>query len=295
MPIDTYVTAQDGLKLHVRQWGRRAAPGLPVVCLPGLTRSVADFEVLAPALAADARAPRRVLALSSRGRGKSQYDPKAENYSLQVELADLLAVLTALEVAPSVFVGTSRGGLLSMLLAVARPTVIAGCVLNDIGPVLESQGLARIKSYVGKLSPPASWQDAADGMRNLFGAQFTRLSAEEWLAFARRTFKEEGTRIVPDYDARIATALADMNLEKPVPTMWKEFDALAGVPILVVRGANSDLLSTATVAEMQRRHPHIKSIEVPDQGHAPLLRETPVIEQIAELVRSCEARYRSPH
>ena len=288
MPIDTYVTAQAGLKLHVRQWGPRTAPALPVVCLPGLTRSVADFEVLAPALAADAGMPRRVLALSSRGRGRSQYDPNPENYSLQVELADLLSVLTALEAAPAVFVGTSRGGLLNMLLAVARPTAIAGCVLNDIGPVLEPQGLARIKSYVGKLPLPASWQQAADGIRNLFGAQFPRLSADEWLAFAQRTFKEDSGRIVPDYDIRIATALADMDLEKPVPTMWEEFDALACVPILVVRGANSDLLSLATVAEMQRRHPRIKAIEVPDQGHAPLLSEPPVIEQIAAFVRSCE-------
>jgi pimeloyl-ACP methyl ester carboxylesterase len=286
MPIDTYVTAQDGLKLHVRQWGPRAAPALPVVCLPGLTRSVADFEVLAPALAAHAGMPRRVLALSSRGRGKSQYDPKPENYSLQVELFDLLAVLTALEAVPAVFISTSRGGLLSMLLAVARPTAIAGCVLNDIGPVLEPQGLARIKSYVGKLPPPASWQAASDGIRNLFGAHFTRLSPEEWLAFARHTFKEDAGRIVPDYDTKIATALADMDLEKPVPAMWKEFDALARVPILVVRGANSDLLSSATVAEMQRRHPQLKAIEVPDQGHAPLLSEPPVIEQIAAFIRA---------
>src|SRR5712692_3980741 len=192
MPKETWVTAQDGLKLHVQEWGPRAAPALPVVCLPGLARTVADFEPLATALAGDSKPPRRVLALDSRGRGKSQYDRNPANYNLQVELADLLAVLTALEIPQAVFVGTSRGGILAMLLAAARPTAIAGCVLNDIGPVIEPKGLARIKSYVGKLPPPASFQEGADILRKLFGSQFPNLTDGDWLAFARRTFKEAG-------------------------------------------------------------------------------------------------------
>ena len=149
-----FVTAQDGLKLHVRAWGSRAAAALPVVCLPGLARTGADFEVLAAALAGDPRVPRRVLALDSRGRGKSDYDRNPANYSLPVELADLLAVLTALAVSRAVLVGTSRGGILIMLLAAARPTVIAGCVLNDIGPVIEPKGLLRIKKLEEQREPP---------------------------------------------------------------------------------------------------------------------------------------------
>ena len=147
--------------------------------------------------------PRHVVALDSRGRGKSDYDRDPANYSLQVELADLLAVLTALGIAKAVFVGTSRGGILTMLLAAARPTVIAGCVLNDIGPVIDPKGLMRIKSYVGKMPQPASFHEGADILRRLFGSQFPKWSDDAWVAFARRTFKEAGGRIVPDYDVKL--------------------------------------------------------------------------------------------
>jgi pimeloyl-ACP methyl ester carboxylesterase len=285
---DTWVTAQDGLKLHVRVYGPRAAAALPVVCLPGLACTVADFEPLAATLAADAITPRRVLALDSRGRGKSEYDRNPANYSLQVELADLLAVLTALEISQAVFVGTSRGGILVMLLAVARPTAIAGCVLNDIGPLIEAKGLARIKSYVGKLPRPASFADAADILRKLFGSQFPSLNDRDWVAFTRRTFREEGGRMVPDYDAKLATILNDVDLELPLPTLWKEFDALARVPVLLIRGANSDILSSVTVEEMQARHPAMAAIEVPNEGHAPLLCDPLLIARIADFIRTCK-------
>ena len=187
-----FVTVQDGLRLHVRSWGPRNAAALPVVCLPGLARTAADFDVLAAALAGDTRTPRRVIALDSRGRGKSDYDRKPANYSLPVELADLLSVLTALAIAKAVFVGTSRGGILTMLLAAARPTAIAGCVLNDIGPVIDPKGLMRIKSYVGRMPRPASFHEGADILRRLFGSQFPKWSDDAWVAFARRTFKEFG-------------------------------------------------------------------------------------------------------
>ena len=164
-----FVTAQDGLRLHVRSYGPRTATALPLVCLPGLARTGADFETLAARLASDPDRPRRVIALDSRGRGRSDYDRDPANYTLAVELADLIAALTALDIARAVFVGTSRGGLLTMLLAVARPTAIAGCVLNDIGPVIDLEGLIRIKSYVGKLAPPATMREAADILRGLRG------------------------------------------------------------------------------------------------------------------------------
>ena len=288
-PASTFISAQDGLKLHVRSWGPRPAAGMPVVCLPGLARSGADFDVLATALTSDRKVPRRVHALDLRGRGKSDYDRNPENYSLNVELSDVLAVITALDVGKAVFVGTSRGGILAMLLAAARPTAMAGCVLNDIGPVIEPKGLVRIKSYVGKLPRPASFQDAADILRRLFGAQFPKLSDGDWAAFARRTFKEAGGRIVPDYDVKLKAVLAGINLEQPLAALWKEFDALARAPVLVVRGSNSDILSAETMAAMAARHKAVQTVEVPDQGHAPLLAEPDIIARIAAFVASCEA------
>jgi pimeloyl-ACP methyl ester carboxylesterase len=284
----SFVTAQDGLKLHVREWGRRAAPALPVVCLPGLARTVADFEPLAAALAGS-KAPRRVLALDSRGRGRSQYDRNPANYNLKVELADLVAVLTALGISQAVFVGSSRGGILAMLLGVARPSVIAGCVLNDIGPVIEPQGLARIKSYVGKLPRPASFQEGTDILRELFGSQFPKLTDDEWLAFARRTFKEEDGRMVPDYDVKLATILRDIDPDHPPPALWKEFDSLARMPMMVIRGSNSDILSPATVAAMRARRANLDVVEVTDQGHAPLLVDPGTIGRIADFVAACES------
>jgi pimeloyl-ACP methyl ester carboxylesterase len=283
-----FISAQDGLKLHVRSYGPRLATTLPVVCLPGLARTSADFDALAGALASDVSDPRRVVALDYRGRGRSEYDRNPENYALPVELADLSAVLTALDIARAVFIGTSRGGLLAMMLATTRPTAIAGVVLNDIGPVIEPKGLMRIKSYVGKLPTPRSYQEGADILRRLFGVQFPRLTEQDWLAYARRTWKEQTGTLVPDYDVGLADTLAGADFERPLPPLWHQFDALSRVPVMVIRGANSDILSPATVSAMRERRYDIDVVEVPDQGHAPLLAEPDLIHRIASFIVFCE-------
>src|ERR1700742_3138735 len=199
-----FMSAPDGLKLHVRRYGPRNAESVPVVCLPGLARTAADFETLATALAGDGEHPRRVIALDYRGRGLSDYDRNPENYTFQVELADVLAVITALECLPAVFIGTSRGGILAMLLAAVRPTAIAGVVLNDIGPVIEPKGLMRIKGYVGKLPQPRSFEDGAEILQRLFGQQFPKLTMDDWLTAARRGWRETNGALAPTYDVRIA-------------------------------------------------------------------------------------------
>ena len=285
-----FVTSHDGLKLHVRTFGPRLACGPPVVCLPGLARTCADFTVLATALANGREPPCYVVTLDYRGRGRSEHDRNPANYNLAVEMADLLAVITALDLDPAVFVGTSRGGILAMLLAVARPAAIAGVVLNDIGPVIEVQGLARIKGYVGRLPPPANFPDAVGILRRLFAAQFPNLTEDDWMAFARRSFEEAGGRLIPTYDVKIAGTLDGIDLEQPLAPLWAEFDALSGVPIMVIRGANSDLLSAATVEAMRRRRPDLVAIEVPDEGHAPLLGEPEIIGQIEAFIRACWER-----
>jgi len=281
-----FITAQDGLRLHVREYGSRTSPGLSVVCLPGLTRTVADFDTLAAALAADSTA-RRVIAIDSRGRGQSEYDNNPENYNVAVELGDVVTVLTALGIGAAVFVGSSRGGILTMLLAVAHPTSIAGAVLHDIGPVIEPKGVARIKSYVGKLPQPRSFAEGAEVLRRLFDAQFPKLTPEQWLAAAKHTWKTDDGELVPTYDIRLTRALGDVDIERPLPTMWNEFEALSRVPVLVIRGANSDILSAHTVAAMGARHPAMEVIVVPDQGHVPSF-DSDTIPAIAAFIVKCE-------
>jgi pimeloyl-ACP methyl ester carboxylesterase len=287
-PRSIFVTTQDGLRLHVREYGLPTAPTLPVVCLPGLARNVGDFDELGPTLANGQRG-RRVIAIDSRGRGQSDYDKNPENYNVVTELSDVITVLAALGIGRAVFIGSSRGGLLAMLFAVAHPTAIAGAVLHDIGPVIESKGLARIKSYVGKLPQPHSFADGAEILRRLFSAQFPKLTVDDWLAAAERTWKTNGGELVPTYDVRLAQTLIEVDIERPLPPMWAEFGALARVPVLVIRGGNSDILSADTVASMKERHPAMDVIEVPDQGHVPILAGTDLLDSIAAFVAKCDA------
>jgi pimeloyl-ACP methyl ester carboxylesterase len=286
--VSQFITAQDGLKLHISAYGTRPAASLPVVCLPGLARTTADFNTLATALAGDPQRPRYVVTIDSRGRGRSDFDRDPFNYNFATELADLLAVLTALDIGPAVFVGTSRGGILAMLLASARPTAIAGVVLNDIGPVIEVQGLARIKSYVGHLPEPKTFADGAEILRRLFVAQFPKLSDEDWMAFSKRAFKEQDGGLRPTYDVRIARTLERIDVGRPLQSLWTEFEALARVPVMVIRGANSDVLSPATVEAMRARRPDLDAIEVPDQGHAPLLADQATIGHVSSFIARCE-------
>jgi pimeloyl-ACP methyl ester carboxylesterase len=283
-----FVPAPDTLPLHVREFGLLGYSTVPVVCLPGLTRTTNDFDALALALSSG-EPQRRVIALDSRGRGLSAYDPNTKNYMLAVELADLIAVLNQLQIGSAIFVGSSRGGILTMLLAAAHPEMITGAVLHDIGPVIESEGVARIKSYVGKLRQPQNLQEGVKILRKLFGTQFPKLTAAQWLGAAQRTWDIQAGKLVQTYDPALAETLSDFDVEHPLPPLWNEFDALARVPVLVIRGANSDILSRATVREMQAHHTNLEVMEVADQGHVPFLDTAELIERISAFVRRCEA------
>jgi pimeloyl-ACP methyl ester carboxylesterase len=261
------------------------------VCLPGLARTAADFHLLATALAADPANPRLVLALDYRGHGQSQYDRHSNNYTIRVALADLSAVLAALEITSAIFVGTSFGGVLAMMLAVLPPIAVAGVILNDIGPVMELRGLMRIKSYVGKLPIARNFEEGAEILRWLFEKQFTKLAPEDWIAFAKRTWREDNGRLVPSHDPKLARALRGLSLER-LPTLWDQFDALARISLMVIRGANSDMLARPTLNEMLARRGQLEVVVVPDQGHAPLLAEPKVIRRVAAFVASCDVSVR---
>lgn len=286
--ISRFVSARDGLKLHLRDYGRLEATALPVVCLPGFARTAADFHELALALAQDEAKPHRVLALDYRGRGLSEYDRDWKNYDIRIELDDLMQVLIATGIDQAIFVGTSRGGLLTMALATARPAVIRGVVFNDVGPVIDARGLLRIRGYVGKLPLPRSFSEGAEILKRLSDQQFTALSEAEWEMMARRTWTDRHGALRPDYDTRLMKVLEELDLEAPLPVLWAYFDALKAVPLLAIRGANSDLLADATLQDMAERHPDCETVTVPGQGHAPLLGSKDMIRRIGKLIARAE-------
>ncbi len=283
-----FTTSQDGLKLHARDYGERSSRRLPIVCLAGLTRNAIDFHDLAMALSRHRHRPRRVVSIDLRGRGLSDHDRDWRNYEPRIEVADVMDQLAALGVAHGIVVGTSRGGLIAMGLAAARPGLLKGVVLNDIGPVIDAQGLIRIRSYVGKLPPPRSMDEAVDILRRISDARFPGLSDEDWLALARGSWTETNDRLVPSYDTNLFRGLAALDLEAPLPPIWPYFKALAGVPVLAIRGENSDLLSPATLEAMAAAHPRLETLTVPGQGHAPLLRDAPTIARILSFVAHVE-------
>jgi pimeloyl-ACP methyl ester carboxylesterase len=291
-----FIAGLDGLRLHVRDYGSPLDPGLPVVCLPGLTRNSADFGPLASALASGlSGVKRRVLALDYRGRGLSEYDLDWKNYSLAIENGDVLSVLAALEINAAIFIGTSRGGLHTMLLSATRPTVIRGAVLNDIGPVLEPRGMARIRGYVGKLPVPRSIPDAIDLLKEMMSERFNGLSEADWQAYAKITFADAVGRIGSRYDQNLMKTLDGLDLEQPLPALWPQFDGLRAVPLLIVRGANSDLFSAETLKEMAARHPGAEVHTVEGQGHAPLLLDQVTITRICGFAARIDSAGRARH
>lgn len=284
---DLYLTTGDGLRLHALEANAANRERLPVICLPGLARTNEDFRALIEALAFDSARPRRVIALSSRGRGLSDRDPKPENYSVPVELNDVFAMLAATGIERAVLVGTSRGGILTMALAAAKPELIAGAVLNDIGPVIEMPGLLRIKSYVGKLPKPKDWDDAVRIQKTVMEAEFPGFSAQDWDRYVRLTWRDSEDGIVSRSDPAISYNLREIDPTKPSPPLWQLFEGLKRAPLLVFRGEHSDLLSREAVAEMRARHPAMQAIEVPGVGHPPVFWDERTIGPIRDFVARC--------
>lgn len=277
---DVYYSAQDGLTLHVRDYGSRIAHLPPLVCLPGLTRNARDFHDLATYFSAQAETSRRVCVFDYRGRGLSAHDANWENYTILQEMHDVHAGMAALGLEHAVFLGTSRGGLITMMTAAVQPTLIAAAILNDIGPEIEPKGLVRIKGYVGHGPSPSNWDDAATYSARIHGAQFPDKTHEDWLAYARAIYREENGKLVADYDPALFKTLEGISADAPVPTLWPQFRALSHCPVLAIRGEHSDILSYATLDKMADCHPDFEEYEVPQEGHAPFLNDDASLTRI---------------
>jgi pimeloyl-ACP methyl ester carboxylesterase len=278
---DFFYTASDGLQLHARLYGEAHPDLWPVVCLPGLTRNCRDFHELALYLSTRAKIPRRVVAFDYRGRGQSAYDPDIKNYNVITEAGDVLAGLDALGIPAASFIGTSRGGLIIHILGAMRPAMLKAIVLNDIGPVIEATGLAHIAAYLDRSPTLKAFADAVQSQRATHGADFPALTDADWERMVRALYREAGDGWLPDFDPALVKTLADIDFSAPLPTLWPQFDALAAVPMLTLRGSNSGLLSEQTVEEMRKRHPEMQTIFVEGQGHAPFLETGTLPREIA--------------
>ena len=266
-------TSPDGLSLFARDYAAAAGPAkLPVIAIHGLTRNSADFGAIAPLIA---QSGRRVLAIDVRGRGKSDRAPDPMTYQPLNYAQDVLALMEQAGIARAVFLGTSMGGLITMALAAIRSKVIAAAILNDIGPEVAKEGLARIAAYSGQPVDTPDWAEAAAYVKQHNAVAFPHYTDADWDAFARRTFRigTEGSPVL-DYDPDIAVPIRAAGAKALVPNLWPMFGRLTKArPVLLVRGETSDLLSPTIVAKMQKRAPKMDYVEVPGVGHAPMLDE----------------------
>lgn len=257
-------TTSDGLNLFFSDAGE----GLPLLCLPGLTRTTADFQYVAPHLP-----PCRLIKMDYRGRGQSDFDPNWQNYTLPVEIRDVMELMEHLSLNAVAILGTSRGGLNAMGLAAAAPDRLLGAALNDVGPELDPAGLSGIMDYLGRKPAARSHAEAAMALPYVLKG-FADVPPERWMQEARTHFVEGPGGLDITYDPHLRNAV---EAGGEVPDLWPFFDALAGKPTCLIRGAGSDLLSSATAQKMQDSRPDMIFAEVPGRGHIPFLDEPEAI------------------
>lgn len=273
-------SSHDGLSLYFRDY-RASGDRLPVICLHGLTRNSKDFEEIAPRIAARGR---RVIALDVRGRGQSERDPNPANYHPRIYARDVLGLMDSLGIPKAVLLGTSMGGIITMTMAAIRSKAVGAAILNDVGPSVAPEGIARILSYAGKGIEVRDWDDAVAYVQQTSAAAFPDHGAADWRKFAERTFRDDGDGPRLDYDPAISGLL------KPPGRLatfiaWLLFRRLArGRPGLLIRGALSDIISLDIAERMKRHAPSLELAEVPDVGHAPMLDEPAAIAAIEKFL-----------
>lgn len=279
-------SADDRLDLYARIYD---AEGPPLLLMHGLTRNSADFKGLAAHLAGKYR----LIIPDQRGRGRSDYDPEPENYTPEVYVADMAALISGLQLDRVGLIGTSMGGLMSIMMAASAPEDFSGIILNDIGPVVEQAGLDRIQSYAGSHEPFDDWQDAADNARKVHADAMAGYSAQDWMGFARRTCRElPDGRVKLDYDPAISQGLSGSDQTVVPPDLWPLWESFSALPALIIYGALSDIISADTIAEMQRRHSGpISAVEIANRGHAPMLDEPEALSAIDAFLKKSTRKH----
>ncbi|MCE8548239.1 alpha/beta hydrolase [Ruegeria pomeroyi] len=270
-------TSSDGLRLFYEDEGT----GQPLLCLAGLTRCSRDFEFLRPHVT-----DLRLIRLDYRGRGQSDYDPDYRNYNVLREAHDAIELLDHLALDRVSVLGTSRGGMIAMALAASHPDRLAGVILNDVGPVIEPAGIARIMDYVGKKPVSKTHDQAALALKQAMEPQFPGVPLSVWRKQAEIQYAATDQGLALRYDDGLHKALLDQAATGAIPDLWLFFEALRGIPTAVLRGANSDILGAGTVAEMHRRYPGLISAEVPDRGHVPFLDEPQSLDLIRRILEA---------
>lgn len=272
---DIYYRVDDGLTLYARDYNFSSSSTV-VLCLHGLSRNSADFEPLCESIAGGFR----VISVDQRGRGLSQWDENSSRYQLPSYVEDMWQLLDQQGIEKVVVIGTSMGGLMGMLMAAQKPDRIQGLVINDVGPEVDSKGLARIMSYVGKTTEIKTWDDAAAQTQSINQVCFPNFTRAQWQAMARRTYRENDRGVpVVNYDPNISTPIQSDTASAVPADLWPLFDALT-VPLLTLRGALSDLFSAECLARMIESQPSMGWFEVPDVGHAPVLDEPQAVDAI---------------
>lgn len=281
---DGYWWSPDGLRLHYRDYpaeggGDDGRP--PLLCLPGLTRNARDFEPLAGRLAGEWR----LICPDMRGRAESAYAKDAMTYVPLTYLQDISRLLADLAITRFVAIGTSLGGIITMLIAATQREWLAGALLNDVGPTLDDAGLARIRSYVGVGQSHPTWVHAARALAEVNADVYPGYDLEQWIAMAKRLYRlNSGGRVVLDYDMKIAEPIRAMGSEAGVD-MWPVMQAFAGIPTLLLRGERSDLLGAATAERMVRDMGDSAELAtIPHVGHAPALDEPESVAAIDRLL-----------
>ncbi|NVO57088.1 alpha/beta hydrolase [Rhodobacteraceae bacterium B1Z28] len=270
-------TTSDGIRIYFEDTGT----GTPLLCLAGLTRNSSDFSFLAPHVT-----DLRQVTMDYRGRGQSAYDANHMNYNIFREGQDAIELLDHLGLSKATILGTSRGGLIAMALAASHPERLSGVILNDVGPVIEPAGIAKIMTYVGVQPASKTFDEAAQALKHLMEPQFPGVPFKVWRQQAEFQFDEQADGLTLRYDPALRTALIEQAAAGSALDLWEFFEALRGIPTGAIRGATSDLLSADTLAEMLDRHPKLISTEVPDRGHVPFLNEPQSLDVIRKVLNA---------